>query len=393
MARSTKKPSKAPAARNAGSRSGQSATKAKKATAKTQTKPAANSKAQAKPAADVNPAASEVLFIGIDLGTSRSVISASNGQRHWVESYVGWPRDFVARKALGDRVFFGAEALKHRLSLDVVRPLASGVIKEGTEHDEQAVAALIGHLIELAAPAPKQSIRVAAGAPAEALKVNQAALSQAVGKHTSDLIVVTESFAVAYGLNALNDAMIVDIGAGTVDFCIMHGAMPDERDQRSLTTAGDFVDQQLFDLLSEHYPNADLTLNMARQFKEQHGFVGTVRKKVEVTIPVEGRMVKHEISKELQRACESIMPAIAETIMDMIAKFDPEYQEQVRGNIILAGGGSQLHGISHYLAEATRGFAPCRFSCVDNPLYIGADGALALAQEAPKEYWVDLNKK
>ena len=36
-----------------------------------------------------------VLHIGMDLGTSRSAVAASNGQRAWVESYVGWPEDFV----------------------------------------------------------------------------------------------------------------------------------------------------------------------------------------------------------------------------------------------------------------------------------------------------------
>ena len=40
----------------------------------------------------------ETLCVGIDLGTSRSSISASNGERHVVDSYVGWPVDMVARK-------------------------------------------------------------------------------------------------------------------------------------------------------------------------------------------------------------------------------------------------------------------------------------------------------
>ena len=44
-------------------------------------------------------AKSEILHVGIDLGTSRSSISASNGARHVVESYVGWPVDMVARKS------------------------------------------------------------------------------------------------------------------------------------------------------------------------------------------------------------------------------------------------------------------------------------------------------
>ena len=81
----------------------------------------------------------KMLYIGIDLGTSRSVVSASNGNRKWVESYVGWPKDFVAKKMLGKRVLFGSEALEHRLALNLSRPLQNGVIKEGTERDDAAV--------------------------------------------------------------------------------------------------------------------------------------------------------------------------------------------------------------------------------------------------------------
>ena len=56
-----------------------------------------------------------VLRVGIDLGTSRSAISADNGKRKWVESYVGWPKDFIAQKVLGEPILFGADALEHRL--------------------------------------------------------------------------------------------------------------------------------------------------------------------------------------------------------------------------------------------------------------------------------------
>ena len=40
----------------------------------------------------------DTLCVGIDLGTSRSSISASSGERHVIDSYVGWPMDMVARK-------------------------------------------------------------------------------------------------------------------------------------------------------------------------------------------------------------------------------------------------------------------------------------------------------
>jgi hypothetical protein len=39
-----------------------------------------------------------ILYVGTDLGTSISVIKASNGKSNWVESYVGWPEDFIAMK-------------------------------------------------------------------------------------------------------------------------------------------------------------------------------------------------------------------------------------------------------------------------------------------------------
>src|SRR5215831_12215342 len=90
------------------------------------------------------------LRVGIDLGTSRSSISASNGARHVVDSYVGWPVDMVARKVVKKPVLFGKEALDSRPMLDLHRPLERGLIKEGSQKDEQAVRELLGHLIGLA---------------------------------------------------------------------------------------------------------------------------------------------------------------------------------------------------------------------------------------------------
>jgi rod shape-determining protein MreB len=80
------------------------------------------------------------------------------------------------------------------------------------------------------------------------------------------------------------------------------------------------------------------------------------------------------------------MPAIVETVIDLIAGFDPEFQEQVRKNIIVAGGGSQISGLDAYLAAAMKEFEPCNFTCISDPLYAGADGALQLASDMPEEF-------
>ena len=66
-----------------------------------------------------------VLYLGIDLGTSRTSVASSNGQRVTLSSHVGYPKDVVSMKLLKKDVLFGDEAVEHRLSLKFYRPLAA----------------------------------------------------------------------------------------------------------------------------------------------------------------------------------------------------------------------------------------------------------------------------
>ncbi|MDH4232651.1 MAG: MamK family actin-like protein [Nitrospirota bacterium] len=330
------------------------------------------------------------LYVGIDLGTSRSSISAGNSTREWIESYVGWPRDFIAQQVVGKPVLFGAEALQNRLSLDLCRPLERGIIKAGIEKSDEAVKEIIKHLVGLAKPGADQKINAVVGVPADTLKVNKLAIRAAVSEYVHSLMVVSEPFAVAYGMNLLNNALVIDIGAGTTDFCIMHGTIPSEDDQKTILTAGDYIDEQLFSYLSEKYPNSRFNRNMVRQFKERFSFVRDVPEDVQVELPVDGKPVMHDIKNEIRRACESIMPALVETTIEMIARIDPEFQVKIKNNIVLAGGGSLIRGISDYLQDALREYGTCTVTCVSDPLFAGSDGALKLAQDMPEKYWEQL---
>jgi rod shape-determining protein MreB len=335
-------------------------------------------------------AGKDALYIGIDLGTSRSSISASNGTRSWTESYVGWPRDFISAKVLGKKVLFGADALEHRLSLDLYRPLERGVIKEGIERNEEAVRELIRCLLDMAKPQEGQIIKAIVGVPADTLKTNKLAIRKAVQEYVHSLMVVSEPFAVAYSLDLLDDALIIDIGAGTVDFCIMHGSIPEEGDQKTILTAGDYVDDQLYSYLSEKYPESRFTPNMVRQFKEKYSFVGELDEKIEVVLPVNGKPVTHDITAEVGRACESIMPAIIDTAYTMIARFDAEFQNRVKKKIVVAGGGSQIRGVADYIVKGLGELGQCRVIIVADPLFAGSDGGLKLATDMPEKYWEKL---
>ena len=77
--------------------------------------------------------AEEVLYIGIDLGTFRSVMVSSDSHEEEELTVIGTPKDPIARNFLKRDVLFGKEALKNRLALNLFRPLELGVIKDTPE--------------------------------------------------------------------------------------------------------------------------------------------------------------------------------------------------------------------------------------------------------------------
>ncbi|MFL6248228.1 MAG: rod shape-determining protein [Thermoanaerobaculia bacterium] len=338
----------------------------------------------------------EILNVGIDLGTSRSAISASNGERFVVDSFVGWPVDMVARKVLKREVLIGHEAVANRTMLDLHRPLERGLLKEGSEKDVEAVRELLKHLLRLvgvngsSGKIDAANVRAVVGVPAASLRTNKQYLRNAMKGIVDSLLIVTEPFAVAYGLDALLHTMIVDIGAGTTDFCVMKGRYPTEEDQRTLTIAGDSIDAQLLKLIEERYPQANVTVYMVREWKEKFSFVGEAPKPVIVTAPIKGVPTELDITNEMKAACETILPPVVETMLDLLARVEPEFQERVRNNIILSGGGGLIHGLADALEAALKSVGGGSVRYMEDPVFIGSDGGLALAQDAPEGDWEKL---
>lgn len=334
------------------------------------------------------------ILIGIDLGTSQSAISTSTGEKHVVASYVGWPVDAVARKILKKDVLFGQEAVDNRTMLDLHRPLERGLLKEGSEKDQQAIRELLGHLMDLAGVSAERKkgarVRAVVGVPAEALRVNKQHVREAMRGFVDGLIIVSEPFAVAYGLDALLHAIVVDVGAGTTDFCVMRGRYPTEEDQRTLTNAGDWVDEQLAKLLKERHPGINVSIHTVRGWKEASSFMGKAPNPVVVSVPIAGKPSEIDITEEMRQACEALGPPVAEAMLDLIAAAESEYQEQVRNNVILAGGTSAIPGFGAYLANSLLDFGGGKIRKVKDPVFVGADGGLALATDAPKSDWEKL---
>src|SRR5207249_8271409 len=120
------------------------------------------------------------------------------------------------------------------------------------------------------------------GVPARAAIENKPAMLETAKSVLDSVMIVSEPFTVAYGMERMSDILVIDIGAGTTDLCRMHGTVPTEEDEISLRIAGDQIDQKLYDLIMARYPKAQLTVNMCKGFKEQYGYVSDNKDKIEV---------------------------------------------------------------------------------------------------------------
>jgi rod shape-determining protein MreB len=341
-----------------------------------------------------------VLYLGIDLGTSRTSIACSNGVRETVASVVGYPKDHVSMKLLKKDVLVGQEAFDNRLSLDFYRPLENGVIKfsdgrsgdpERAKQNMQAARDLVKHALQLAQARKDELLFGVIGCPAQASIHNKKAIIDTAREHLDSVMICSEPFAVAYGLDRLTDVLVIDIGAGTTDLCRMHGTMPADEDQRTNTFGGDFIDQTLFERLKKRFPQGQFTINMVRSWKERWATVRDTVAPIHAMIPVAGKPTEFDITNDLREACRTIVPPIVDGLAELIATFDPEFQDRLKNAVLLGGGGSQIDGLGDAIEmEMRERLGGGKVHTVEEPIYAGANGALKIAHDMPKEYWEKL---
>src|SRR5262249_47801359 len=197
------------------------------------------------------------------------------------------------------------------------------------------------------------------------------------------VMIVSEPFTIAYGMNRLSDTLVVDIGAGTVDLCPIFGTFPTDEDQVTLPLGGDLIDEQFFKLMRETYPEAQLSANMAREIKEKYGFVHDVNEKAQVTLPVSGKPKPFDVTGPLKEACKMLVQPIVQALRDMVARFDPEFQQRMLQNIVLGGGGSQLKGLDRVIEESLKEYGGGRGKKGSDPVFAGCVGAREAAVGQP----------
>jgi len=332
------------------------------------------------------------LLLGIDLGTSRTIMMSNRGAESIVNSVVGYPKDLIAVKLLGGSHVFGEEAVEKRSYLTLYSPLEKGVLKEGSERDIEAARELIKHVVSLADPEPGDKVCGIIGVPARASFASKGMLLN-LAQQTMDIaLVLSEPFIVAYELGELKNSIIIDIGAGTTDVCGMKGTIPGPDDQVTILKGGNYIDEALETAISDSFPDVQVTRHLAKTLKEKYAFVGEASGPSLAGMRSGGKPVNHDITEEIRSSCEMILPDILEQVENIVMGFDPEDQEKVLKNIYLAGGGSNIKGLDKLIMKRMSDYGEVVVKKVSNPDLAGCAGALKLAVDLPPKYWSQLGE-
>lgn len=343
--------------------------------------------------------------LGVDLGTNATVLAATSDglpyhlETDMVTSVVGYPKPGIIPGILPSdaEVLFGDEAVNYRLHVDLRWPLAKGFI-----HDVEACRVFTKHLRSLVDSNGDAKISGVVGAPANASEEKQKVIRSVMSGLLDELLIVPEPFLAAMGLrddesflrlgahsDPTKHSLIVDIGAGTTDLCLVRGYFPTAEDLISVDRAGDHVDETIYRNIQRRFPDLKLTQVTVRKIKEQHSFVTDHPRDASVKVYVDGRPRMIDFSDVIRGACDEIVPIVVDGIKELLKRCDSDSCVDVMQNIIVTGGGSQIHGISERIEkllreddyDCARTIAPADYK------RLVARGALRIAENVRENQW------
>src|ERR1017187_6789477 len=322
----------------------------------------ASSPSPAAPAGIPRPASAKAtsLLIGLDLGTNKScVLAGPPGSTDItvskvVPSVVGYVKDGIVDGIIAGnvRILYGEDALRQRLHVELVAPLAEGVIAR-----PEAARDFMQHIRLLADPTGRAEIRAVVGVPANAGEQAREGIRRSAQGIFSRILLIPEPFLAALGfrddsrvkqpgyVDPVVNSLFIDIGAGTSDVCLVQGYFPTREDQISIPFAGDAIDETIFGELNRTYPNNGLSRISVREIKEAHAYVGPSRKPLDVKVVIGGKGRTLELADAIGSACNALIERIYPALTTLIESASSDSVVTLLQNIIVTGGGSQIRGI------------------------------------------------
>lgn len=278
---------------------------------------------------------------------------------------------------------------------------------DGVVKDLAAARDFARHLRSLIDVPAGTEIRAVIGVPANADSSARENVRQCVGGLFDRVLLVPEPFLAALGfrdegrltgtsyVDPVRNSLFVDIGGGTTDVCLVQGYYPTADDQISLAFAGDKVDALFYEAVRKTYPDCELSPIKVRELKELHSFVGKPAAPVIVSVMVNGKIRKLDITEQLSTACGELLKVIFDTVKELISRTSSDSVGELMQNIILTGGGSRVRGLDTELQRllAEEGYEqPVVRLAGERYKEFVALGALKAARGARENQWQQVIK-
>jgi len=327
------------------------------------------------------------LFIGIDAGMFRTSVCTGDGKKFSERSVVA----FSSGDSNGPdkKVISGKEALD--LEDGKRMELFKGELK--TDDDISACRQFLRSILEKHEIYPGNSDRdtyVILGVPSNTDRAYRRKLLELSNELFSGAMLVDEHFCTAYKNNLPDRSIIVDIGFSRTDICIIDSEIPRENDCLRLSCAGKDIDSEIVKLINERWTDSKVSEELAREWKEKYGRLGSGSDTCVVDVPLENGNIQESIMEELQLACEFVVTDIVSGIIRLLSDLDPELREKLRNNIHIFGGTSDLNGIGTFIESELKVLGGGKVYSDIDPVYGISEGALELAKNMPPEFWDQL---
>ncbi len=312
--------------------------------------------------------------IGIDLGTSKTVIFSSSKIVFEMPNAVTVDADTWEPKYFGDK----AKQTIGRTpdSLLCVSPIERGVIS-----DYDIAEAMLKNYMHNAFGNRLMRPRIMATLPCGLTELQHHSLANVVEAAGGRNISVIEGpLAIAFGLgidlSTPKGTLIVDIGAGTTDIAVISMGGIAECD--SIKVASLDFDNQIIRYVRKEY-NIEIGPLTAEWIKLKIGTA--IKRDVEIAILAKGRNVFTGLPESFEISSGEVYDAIIDTV-NMICngirlvlnKTNPDLVADItEEGLYLAGGGSQLSGLADKISE----YLGIRVHTLENPSYSVVKGAAA----------------
>ncbi|ABY33370.1 MAG TPA: rod shape-determining protein [Chloroflexus aurantiacus] len=318
--------------------------------------------------------------LGIDLGTANTLVHVRG------KGIVISEPSVVAIDTRTKKVHaVGAEAKamvgKTPANIVAVRPLKDGVIAD-FDVVEQMLAYFIKKAHTYAAlPLIDPRPRVVVGVPSGVTEVEKrAAREAALNAKAREAYVVEEPMAAAIGAGLPVEepigSMIVDIGGGTTEIAVI--ALGGIVINHSIRIAGDEIDEAIIQFARREY-NLLIGERMAEKAKIAAGSAYPLDEEIKVVL--RGRDLLTGLPKAIEVSSVELREGIAGPVNAIVAEVRAALEETppelvadiMEHGIMLAGGGSLLHGLDKRIAAETK-----------MPVHIAQDPLSCVARGAGK---------